>query len=116
MSSRIDLRLRPESASPWFSRILCACNAVTRLKVEQGQLYAGVRAGEPKPVSVANESRIGRHLTLLKIRSRDARSQSHLVVLVDFGPHFRNVASDEFRRLRMWLRLGQTRRTPASTT
>lgn len=115
MSSRIDLHLRPESARLWLSRVLFACNGVTRLMVEQGQLYAGIRAGEPEPVSVANESRIGRHLTLLKIRTRDARSQSHLVVLVDFGPRFRNVASDDFRRLRMWLRLGQTRRTPAST-
>lgn len=116
MSSRIDLRIRPECARRWLTGPLRACNVVTRLTIEHGQLHAWIRSDGRQPVSVSRESRIGRRVTLLKILTLDARSRSYLLVLVDFGPQLRNVPADEFRRLRMWFRLGQTSRFSASTT
>ncbi|MGM0769243.1 MAG: hypothetical protein ACQEV6_14555 [Pseudomonadota bacterium] len=116
MSSRIDAAVGPRCTGRWRSGLLRACNTVTRLTVERDQLYATRNADEQTPVSVAAESRIGRRVTLLKIRTADARSQTHLVVLADLGPGFRNITPDDFRRLRMWLRLGHNDRPPASTT
>ncbi|MEX2476613.1 hypothetical protein [Marinobacter sp.] len=116
MSNRIDLRLQPIGGRGWLTTCLRACNTVTQLTVDQGQLHAQFGTGRSAPVSIAAESRVGRRLTLLKIRTADARSQPHTVVLADFGPYLRNVTPEGFRRLRMWLRLGRASRNLASTT
>ncbi|AZT83072.1 hypothetical protein EHN06_05665 [Marinobacter sp. NP-4(2019)] len=116
MSNRINLRLQPSATQPSLRSILRAVNSVTELTLEQGQLHARFASGICCPVFVAGESRIGPRLTLLKIRASDTRSGSRLVVLVNFGPGVRNVDPDEFRRLRMWLRLSPNNHSLASNT
>lgn len=115
MSSRIDAIIHPMCSGRWGNRVLRACNRVCRLTVEHGQLYATIDGAEPVPVNVAAESRIGRRLTLLKIRAADTRTPTRLVILADLGPGLRNILPDDFRRLRMWLRLGHPSCSSAST-
>ncbi|EON91465.1 hypothetical protein MARLIPOL_13504 [Marinobacter lipolyticus SM19] len=116
MSNRIKLRLRPSATHQWLRSILRGVNSVAELTLEQDQLHAYFDSGISYPVFVTGESRIGPRLTLLKIRASDTRSGSRLVVLANFGPEFRNVDPTEFRRLRMWLRLGQSNRPLVSNT
>lgn len=116
MSSRINLHLRPSAPQGWLRNLLRAVNTVTELTLDHNQLRARFGSGDSCPVAVAGESRLSPRLTLLKIRPTDSRFHSRLVVLANFGPGFRNVDPEEFRRLRMWLRLGQSNRPLVSNT
>lgn len=116
MSSRIKLYLRPSAPYGWLRNLLKTVNTVTELTLDHGQLQARFGSGDSCRVTVAGDSRLSARLTLLKIRPTDSRFHSRLVVLANFGPGFRNVDPDEFRRLRMWLRLGQTNRPLVSNT
>ncbi|MBZ2167300.1 hypothetical protein [Marinobacter sp. F4216] len=92
--------------------------AVTSLLLEQGQLYAQLDSGERKPVSPSPASRLGRRLSLLKLRANDSTVRAYSAILIDGGTICHgNVPGNEYRRLRVWLRLGQhtlTTRTGAT--
>jgi toxin CptA len=112
VSSRTEFPVAPVCGKSWLRYLLGAFNTVTHLSVAHGQLHARIGDGDWHAVTVAGESRIGTRLTLLKIRPVTTRSSWRMVVLVNLGPSFRNVPPEEFRRLRMWLRLGQHHATP----
>ena len=88
--------------------------AVTELRVEGEQLYVRLRSGQDRAVQVADESRLGANFAILKLQHSGTISCTYPVVLVAVTPRFRNIPSDAFRRLRVWLRLGPTSGSKAS--
>ncbi|QSP96299.1 hypothetical protein LPB19_07950 [Marinobacter salinisoli] len=83
-------------------------SAVTSLLLEQGQLYAQLGCGQREPVSPSPASRLGPHLTLLKLSAKDSTVRSYSAILIGSNPCCQgNVPGNEYRRLRVWLRLGQ---------
>ncbi|WP_417566070.1 hypothetical protein [Marinobacter sp.] len=89
-------------------------HSVSSLSVEQGQLYAATGDHRRVPVITSSASRIWSGLALLKLRPAGARFRSYTTILLapSSGTNG-NCPEDEFRRLRMWLRLGRAR--PSST-
>ncbi len=95
--------------------LLVGPEAVTELRVEGEQLYVRLRSGQDRAVQVADESRLGAHFAILKLQHSGTISvYTYPVVLVAVTPRFRNIPSDAFRRLRVWLRLGPTSGSKAS--
>jgi len=88
--------------------LLVGPKAVTGLRVEGEQLYVCLRSGQDRAVLVADESRLGAHFAILKLRHSGTITSTYPVVLVAVTPRFRNIPSDAFRHLRVWLRLGPT--------
>ncbi len=87
--------------------------AVRTLQLRQGRLYAGLGDGREIPVTVAAGCRMNTRMALLKLHPTDSRFPSYSVILLAGTPAFPgNVPDDEFRRLRVWLRLGQSRPAP----
>lgn len=88
--------------------------SVKALFVEQDQLYARTGDNRQIPVVPSAASRIWSGLGLLKLRPADTRYWSYTtIVLTPSSGRPGNVAEEEFRRLRIWLRLGRSR--PPST-
>lgn len=88
--------------------------AVTSLHLQDGLLSAQIGGGTPEIVAVAGASRLGARLALLKLRPAGTRSRAYTAILLtDAGPIRGNVPVDEFRRLRVWLRLGRPAQHPA---
>lgn len=88
--------------------LLKAARSVIRLRVEQGQLYAQTRDGRQVAVAPAASSRLGARLSLLKLRCTGTRFGSyHALLLANTPGAPGNVPEDDFRRLRVWLRLGR---------
>lgn len=87
--------------------------AICALRLRQGRLYAELASGRELPVIPAPGCRMSARMGLLKLRSADSRFPSYSVILLASTPtHSGNVPEDEFRRLRVWLRLGRPQ--PAS--
>lgn len=86
--------------------LLLGPKAVHTLSLRQGQLWAEDGSQPPVAVTVSPESRISARLALLKLTPLTSRSGSKTLLLLDLGPHCRNVPREPFRHLRAWLRLG----------
>ncbi|MCK7567682.1 hypothetical protein [Marinobacter xestospongiae] len=86
--------------------LLLGRKAVHTLSLRQGQLWAEDGSQPPVAVTVSPESRISARLALLKLTPLTSRSGSKTLLLLDLGPHCRNVPREPFRHLRTWLRLG----------
>ena len=83
--------------------------SVTGLALEDGQLQARVTGREAIPVQPCRSSRLGPMLTLLKLRPTGSRLGAYYLILLAPEPlPGGNVCPDQFRRLRQWLRLGQS--------
>ncbi|SFR55772.1 toxin CptA [Marinobacter gudaonensis] len=89
------------------SGALLTKRSVTGLLVDQGQLYVVTGDHRRIPVRPAPSSRLWSRLALLKLRPVGTRFQAYSAVIVSSGPGCPgNAPEADFRRLRMWLRLG----------
>ncbi|MDY6841148.1 MAG: hypothetical protein SV429_06515 [Pseudomonadota bacterium] len=89
--------------------LLLGGGSVHGLLIEQGKMYA--KTGDNRQVQVLPlaSSRVWSGLALLKLRPVGARLQSYTTILLAPSPDRPgNVSADEFRRLRVWLRLGRS--------
>jgi|AZIH01.1.fsa_nt_gi toxin CptA len=94
--------------------LLKGCRCVKDLSVEQDQLYARTGDNLRVPVDAMPASRVWSGLALLKLRPADTRYRTYTTILLTSSlDRPGNVAEEEFRRLRMWLRLGRSK--PPST-
>lgn len=83
--------------------------AISDLLVQQDQLYAVTSDKRRIPVSASAESRLWSGLALLKLRPEGTRYWPYtLILLTSSAGRPGNVTEEEFRRLRMWLRLGRS--------
>lgn len=83
--------------------------SVTGLALEAGQLQAILPGQSAVPVEPSGASRLGPRLTLLKLRPTGTRLKAYyLILLAPESWPGGNVCPDQFRRLRQWLRLGQS--------
>ena len=83
--------------------------SVTGLALEAGQLQAKFTGRDAVPVQPCRSSRLGPMLTLLKLRPTGSRLGAYYLILLAPEPWpGGNVCPDQFRRLRQWLRLGQS--------
>ena len=93
--------------------LLVTKRAVTALKVLDGQLYAQLGHSRTVAMEIAASSQLGAHLAVLKLRPVGTSLYSHsTILLTGTGPVRGNVPEDEFRRLRVWLRLGRSQPSP----
>ncbi|KAA1172010.1 hypothetical protein FWJ25_15375 [Marinobacter salinexigens] len=90
-------------------------SSVVLLRLEEGRLHSGLANGQQIEVQPSGSSRIGPCLTLLKLQPVDTRFSAYSCLLVA-GSHWwpGNVTEDEFRKLRVWLRLGRPRHIQAT--
>ncbi|MFO7528512.1 MAG: hypothetical protein R6W86_06870 [Marinobacter sp.] len=89
--------------------LLLGKRPVTGLALENGQLQAILPGREAIPVRPCRTSRLGPMLTLLKLRPSGSRLGAYYLILLAPEPWpGGNVCPDQFRRLRQWLRLGQS--------
>jgi toxin CptA len=89
--------------------LLLGGGSVHGLQIEQGEMYA--RTGDNRQVQVLPlaSSRVWSGLALLKLRPVGTRFRSYTAILLAPLPDRPgNVPADEFRRLRVWLRLGRS--------
>jgi len=94
--------------------LLSAGASVTALSVECNQCFAQLADGRTIPVQISTGSRMGARLALLKLRPQGSGLLScSAILLADTGNISGNVAEDDFRRLRVWLRLGRPQQAPA---
>ncbi|MCM0611179.1 hypothetical protein KFJ24_01675 [Marinobacter sediminum] len=96
------------------SGMLRGASSVGALRLKDEQLYAKLVDGRLIPVTAGPNSRVGARLALLKLRPVGTRLLSYsAILLADTAGTHGNVPEDEFRRLRVWLRLGRSQ--PTST-
>ncbi len=94
--------------------LLRSATSVTALTVDNNQCHAQLADGRIIPVTVSAGSRMGAQLALLKLRPQGSRLVSYSgILLANTAGISGNVAEDDFRRLRVWLRLGRSQPTPA---
>ena len=91
--------------------LLAGSSAVLALHQDQGTLYARLGNGRTLAVSAKPSSRISSKVALLKLQPLASRSSPYPVVLLSGGWIAGNVSEDQFRRLRMWLRLGRAQQS-----
>ncbi|MGO1691411.1 MAG: hypothetical protein ACTHY7_00160 [Marinobacter sp.] len=91
--------------------LLAGPSAVLGLHQDQNTLYARLGNGQILAVNACPASRISSKLVLLKLQPIASRSASYPVVLFSGTRIAGNVSEDQFRRLRMWLRLGRAQQT-----
>ncbi|WP_372980756.1 hypothetical protein [Marinobacter sediminum] len=93
--------------------LLSTKRAVTALQVLDGQLYAQLSHSRTTTMEIASVSQLGAHLALLKLRPVGTRLFPYSAILLTGNRFVRgNVPEDEFRRLRVWLRLGRSQPSP----
>ena len=93
--------------------LLSTKRAVTALQILDGQLYAQLGHSRTMAVEIAGSSQLGAHLALLKLRPVGTRVFPYSAILLTGNRFVRgNVPEDEFRRLRVWLRLGRSQPNP----
>lgn len=100
------------------SGLLQGPSSVHRLTLQAGELRVLLGDGRQVAARVTGDSRVFARLALLKLRTQATTVNPSLVVLHDrIGPAAANADPDEFRRLRVWLRLtkapGPTSRSPS---
>jgi toxin CptA len=85
--------------------------SVNGLLIEHGKMY--LKTGDKRQVEVfpSASSRVWAGLALLKLRPAGTRFQSYTTILLaPSSGRPGNVSADDFRRLRVWLRLGRSGR------
>jgi len=89
--------------------LLRSTHSVTGLILEAGQLQAILAGRDAIPVQPCSTSRLGPTLTILKLRPTGTTLKAYYLILLapDVWP-YGNVCPDQFRKLRQWLRLGQS--------
>ncbi|WP_449286318.1 hypothetical protein [Marinobacter sp. PE14] len=91
--------------------LLLGAGSVSGLLIEQDKLYARIGDNQQVEVIPLASSRIWSGLALLKLRPAGTRFRSYTSLLLAPIPgRSGNVPAEDFRRLRVWLRLGHTRR------
>lgn len=91
--------------------LLAGPSAVLGLQQDQNTLYARLGNGQILSVNACASSRISSKIVLLKLQPTTSRFASYPVVLLSGTRIEGNVSEDQFRRLRMWLRLGRSQQT-----
>ncbi|WP_372998568.1 hypothetical protein [Marinobacter sp.] len=87
--------------------LLLGSRSVKSLLIEQGTLYANTGDNGKIPVHPEAASRIWAGLALLKLRPADTRLRGYnAILLAPSSGRPGNVPKEDFRRLRVWLRLG----------
>jgi len=90
------------------SGLLQGLSCVHRIVLQTGALQIVLGDGRQVAATVSAESRVYAGMVLLKLRTRATTLNPPVVILHDrLGPVNANTDSAEFRRLRVWLRLGQ---------
>jgi toxin CptA len=80
-------------------------HCVTGLRLHDGQLWALLRNSAQIAVNPGPGSRIGACFSVLQLRQ--AHSNRYYTTVLLLGGSRGNLPSDDARRLRLWLRLGQ---------
>ncbi|MEO9523944.1 hypothetical protein [Marinobacter alexandrii] len=111
------LGLAPTLAGAFFqfrgTGLMGGKRAITALKVSDGQLYVQLGHTRTVAMEVAGASQLGADLTVLKLRPVGTRLFAYSAILLTGNRLVRgNVPEDEFRRLRVWLRLGRSQPSP----
>ncbi|TNE75048.1 MAG: hypothetical protein EP339_09970 [Gammaproteobacteria bacterium] len=89
--------------------MLTLASSVIAVRQDQGRLSVLLADGREIGVRATGSSRIGSRLTLLKLRPVDTRLGSYSSILLASTRWWGgNVPNNEFRRLRVWLRLGKS--------
>lgn len=92
--------------------LLLGSRSVNSLLVEHGKLFAKTGGNQQVQVLPQASSRIWSGLALLKLRPAGTRFRSYTTILLAPSPgRPGNVPEDDFRRLRVWLRLGRSGRS-----
>ncbi|WP_100640013.1 hypothetical protein [Marinobacter salexigens] len=91
--------------------LLAGPSAVLGLYLDQNTLYARLGNGQAVAVSACRSSRISSRIALLKLKPVASRSSSYPVVLLSGKRITGNLPEDQFRRLRLWLRLGRAQQS-----
>ncbi|WP_417517135.1 hypothetical protein [Marinobacter sp.] len=91
--------------------LLAGPSAVLGLHQEEDTLYAHLGDGQILAVSPSPASRMCSTAALLKLQPIASKSSTYPVVLLSGKRIAGNVSEDQFRRLRMWLRLGRTQQS-----
>lgn len=91
--------------------LLAGPSAVLGLYQEQNTLYVRLGNGQTLAVNACPSSRLSARVVLLKLRPIASRSATYPVVLLSGSRITGNVPEDQFRRLRMWLRLGRSQQS-----
>ena len=103
----------------WYSvrrhAMLAGRRAVRSIHIDRNILRIVKADGHNEKVYVDGESRLFGHLALLKLCSANATNNAYTVILID-TLLIRNVDTDDFRRLRVWLRLARRRHQDATTS
>ncbi|MGO1501062.1 MAG: hypothetical protein ACTHWH_07235 [Marinobacter sp.] len=91
--------------------LLAGSSAVQELHLDQNTLYARLGNGQTLAVNACPSSRISSKLVLLKLQTTASKTTSYSVVLLSGTRIAGNVSEEQFRRLRMWLRLGRSQQS-----
>lgn len=92
--------------------LLTRHDSVASVSVIDDQLYVEQRNGQCYQVYAAANSRLYPRLAILKLPAIGSIYQSRFVIMCSLGVRFSNVCAEDFRKLRVWLRLGPSGRTP----
>lgn len=88
--------------------LLSGGKAITALRFANGPLEVQLGQSEPRAMAVAGCSQLSARLALLKLTPFDTKFRAYYAVLLaDVGALRGNVPPEDFRRLRVWLRLGR---------
>lgn len=88
--------------------LLAGPSAVKSLRQSKNTLYAQLGNGQTLAVQACTSSRLSSKIALLKLKPTASKLITYPVVLLSGTGFAGNVSEDQFRRLRMWLRLGRT--------
>ncbi len=91
--------------------LLIGPSAVLGLYLENNTLYARLGSGQAEAVSACRSSRLSAKLALLKLQPVASKSSSYPVVILSGQRIAGNLPEEQFRRLRLWLRLGRTQQS-----
>ncbi|WP_138437770.1 hypothetical protein [Marinobacter shengliensis] len=90
--------------------LLRSPRAVKALRTDSGGITCQFGDGHETPVRVCASSTLGASCLILKLHPQDSRSGSIMVMITGkMGQFQANAPEPEFRRLRVWLRIGHTR-------
>lgn len=87
--------------------LLAGPSAVVGLSQNQNTLYAHLGNGQILAVNACPSSRMSSKIALLKLKPIASKYAAYSVVLLSATRIAGNLPEDQFRRLRMWLRLGR---------
>lgn len=91
--------------------LLLGPTAVLGLYLENNTLYARLGSGQTEAVSACGSSRLTSKLALLKLQPVASKSSSYPVVILSGQRIAGNLPEEQFRRLRLWLRLGRSQQS-----